>query len=35
VVHPASLPDRAGARLVLADLGGTFPRLRKLWLDAG
>jgi putative transposase len=24
-----------GAKLVLADLGGLFPRLRHVWLDAG
>jgi putative transposase len=35
VVHPANLPDRAGAKLVLADLIGVFPRLRHVWLDAG
>jgi putative transposase len=35
VVHPANIPDRTGAKLVLADLGGLFPRLRHLWLDAG
>ena len=35
VVHPADLQDRDGARLVLARLGGRFPRLRHLWADAG
>jgi putative transposase len=35
VVHPANIPDRAGAKLVLASLDGLFPRLRHLWLDAG
>src|SRR5258706_5986079 len=33
VVHPASLQDRDGARLVLAGLQQRFPRLRHLWAD--
>ena len=33
VVHPASLQDRDGARLVLAGLHERFPRLRHLWAD--
>lgn len=35
VVHPANLQDRDGARLVLRDLAGRFPRLRQLWADGG
>jgi putative transposase len=35
VVHPANIPDREGAKLVLADLVGIFPRLGHVWLDAG
>ena len=34
-VHPADVQDRDGARLVLARLGCRFPRLRRLWADAG
>lgn len=30
VVHPASVQDRDGARLVLARLLGRFPRLRLI-----
>jgi putative transposase len=33
VVHPASVQDRDGARLVLAGLQQRFPRLRPLWAD--
>jgi putative transposase len=35
VVHPASVQDAAGAKLVLAELAapGAFPRLRHLWVD--
>jgi putative transposase len=34
VVHPANLSDRAGARIVLADITRDFPRLRHFWLDS-
>lgn len=34
LVHPANLADRDGARLLLGDLGASFPRLAKLWVDA-
>jgi putative transposase len=33
IVHPANLQDRDGARLVLAGLKQTFPRLQHLWAD--
>jgi len=33
VVHPADVQDRDGAELVLEDLAGQFPRLRKVWAD--
>jgi putative transposase len=33
VVHPASMQDREGAKLVLADVGRQFPRLGHLWAD--
>jgi putative transposase len=35
VVHPADVQDRDGAALVLEDLAGRFPRLRKVWADGG
>lgn len=35
VVHPADLQDRDEARLVLVRLKHRFPRLRRLWTDAG
>ena len=35
VVHPASIADRDGARLVLEGCGERFPGLAKLWVDAG
>jgi putative transposase len=35
VVHPANITDREGAKLVLGNLKGRFPRLKHLWLDAG
>jgi putative transposase len=35
VVHPADVQDRDGAELVLKDLAGQFPRLRKVWADGG
>ena len=33
VVHPADVPDRDGARLVLAELAGKMSRLRLIWAD--
>ena len=35
VVHPADIADRDGAKLLLAGLAEQFPRLAKLWVDAG
>ena len=35
VVHPAHLQDRDGAKLLLAELLGRFPRLALLWADGG
>ena len=35
VVHTADLQDRDGARLVLTQLQHRFPRLQRLWADAG
>jgi putative transposase len=35
VVHAANIQERDGAKLVLAKLVGTFPRLRLLWADGG
>ncbi len=35
VVHPADIADRDGAPLVLAPVAERFPRLVKLWADAG
>jgi putative transposase len=35
VVHPASLHDRLGAKLVLGALGAEYPRLRLIWADQG
>jgi len=34
-VHAADIADRDGARLVLAGLAQSQPRLRHLWMDAG
>ena len=34
-VHPANIQDRDGAKLVLAKLGGLFPRLQLIWADGG
>ena len=31
VVHPANIQDRDGAKLVLAQLVGKFPRLKLIW----
>ena len=33
VVHPADIQDRDGAKLVLAQLLGRFPRLQLIWAD--
>ena len=35
VVHTANIQDRDGARLVLEQVKGTFPRLQLIWADAG
>lgn len=35
VVTTASVPERAGAKLVLAKIKGLFPRLRLIWSDGG
>jgi putative transposase len=35
VVHAADVQDRDGAKRVLAELGGRFPRLAKIWADGG
>ena len=35
VVSAASVPERAGATLVLAKIKGLFPRLRLIWSDGG
>jgi putative transposase len=35
VVHSADVQDRDGARLVLEDLAGQFPRLKRIWADGG
>ena len=35
VVHPASIQDRDGAKLVLALIKHTFVRLRLIWADGG
>lgn len=35
VVHPAHIPDRDGARLVLTGTTKRFPLLQHLWVDAG
>lgn len=35
VVHPASVADRDGARLVLDGVAERCPDLSKLWVDAG
>lgn len=33
MVHPADVQDRDGARLLLAKLSGTLPRLQIIWAD--
>ena len=35
VVHPASLPDRDGAKLVLDQARRGFPHLQRIWADGG
>ena len=35
VVHCAGIQDRDGAKLVLMQLRGAFPRLRLIWADGG
>lgn len=35
VVHPANVPDREGAGLVLTGITTRFPHLTHLWADAG
>ena len=35
VMHPADVPDRDGARLVLKELPGRFPRLQLILADGG
>ena len=32
-VHPADMQDRDGAKLVLVQLVGRFPRLERIWAD--
>ncbi len=34
-VHPADVPDRDGAKLVISKLTGRFPRLSLIWADGG
>ena len=35
VVHAANVQDREGAKLVLQELKGRFPRLQLIWADGG
>jgi putative transposase len=35
VVHSADIRDRAGAKLVLKEIGDKYPRLKLIWADAG
>lgn len=35
LVTPASCPERDGAQQVLQRVNGSFPKLRKLWVDGG
>lgn len=35
VVHAADIRDRAGAKLVLKEIGSKYPRLELIWADAG
>jgi hypothetical protein len=34
-VHSAKVPDQDGIRLLLAPVQGRFPRLSRLWVEAG
>jgi transposase len=34
-VHAADIGERAGAKLLLTPLNGSFPRMRRIWVDAG
>jgi len=34
-VHAADIQDREGAKLLLGDVAGRFPRMKKLWVDSG
>lgn len=35
VVHPANVSDRVGARQVLVQAHAQYPRLNRVWVDAG
>ncbi len=35
VVHAANIQDRTGAKLLIVELMGRFPRLTLLWADGG
>jgi transposase len=35
VVHVANIQDREGVKLLLQPLKGTFPHMKKVWLDVG
>ena len=35
VVHAADVQDRDGAKLVLHQLRGLYPRLKRIWADGG
>jgi transposase len=35
VVHVANIQDREGVKLLLEPLKGSFPRMKKVWLDVG
>ena len=35
IVHAANIQDRDGARLVLGQLKGRFPRLKLIWTNGG
>ena len=35
VVHAADVQDRDGAKLVLRQLRGLYPRLKRIWADGG
>lgn len=34
-MHPADVQDHDGGRLLLAEVVGSFPRLKLIWADAG